>query len=127
MLNPERHAAIMRWLYDNSRSPARAMLLYNHILTVVHPATGEVKASRGELAFRLGFAPRDVTRMMSELKALRVIRKEWFEGKDRWYFNSQVATHMQGDQRRTQQEFDGQPCQPALPFDDAPLIEDVAA
>ena len=108
MLSPSQNAAVVRWLMDNSKRPMAAARLWAHLFEIIRNDTGEVMASRSELAAHLGIEPRNLTQIMSELASINAIRRERSGRGVRHFMNSNVATHLPGSTaRKTARDADG--------------------
>lgn len=108
MLSPSQNAAVVRWLMENSSRPLVAARLWARLFEVIRHDTGEVLASRAELAAHLGVEPDNVSRLMGELASINAIRRERQGRGVRYFMNSTVATHLPGATvRKAAREADG--------------------
>lgn len=100
MLGPKENAAVVRWLSANSKRPHKAVQLWATLLERLRIDTGEIMATRQELADRVGMTPRDLSSTMTELASINAIRREK-EGRNVKYFlNPNIATHMPSAAKR---------------------------
>ncbi len=108
MISPAQNAAVVRWLMDNSMRPMVAMKLWVRLFEVIRNDTGEVMASRADLAAHVGVDPDNLTRIMSELVSINAIRRERHGRRVTFFMNSAVATHLPGPAaRKLARESDG--------------------
>lgn len=96
MLSPSQNAAVVRWLMDNSKRPLIAARLWARLFEVIRNDTGEVIASRIELAAHLGVEPRTVSELMTELSSINAIRRERSGRGVRYFMSPDIATHIPG-------------------------------
>lgn len=96
MLSPSQNAAVVRWLMDNSKRPLIAARLWARLFEVIRNDTGEVIASRIELAAHLGVEPRTVSELMTELASINAIRRERSGRGVRYFMSPDIATHIPG-------------------------------
>ncbi len=96
MLSPAQNGAVLRWLLDNSARPHMAVRLWARLFEVMRHDTGEVLATRADLAAHLGVVPTHVSLLMGELASINAIRRERQGRGVRYYMNSTVATHLPG-------------------------------
>lgn len=92
MVNPERNAAAVEWMYANSHQPRQANRLWARCLVVANPFTGEVLASRQGLARDLGITPTTVSQIMGELVRANVLIRQRIDGHNHYYINPLIAT-----------------------------------
>lgn len=59
---------VERWLRENSKRPRQAAELWSLLLDDAHPDTGQITLTRDRIAARLGMAPGNVSRIMTELE-----------------------------------------------------------
>jgi len=103
MLSPSQNAAVVGWLADNSRRPIKALRLWARLFELMRHDTGEVVASRKQIAENVGITARDVSEIMSELASINAIYR-WRDGRGvRYFMNSNVATCLTGMQREQAQ------------------------
>jgi hypothetical protein len=96
MLSPSQNGAVVRWLFENSTRPHMAVLLWTRLFEVLRHDTGEVLASRSDLAGHLGVSLPHVSTIMGELASINAIRKERQGRGVRYFMNSSVATSLPG-------------------------------
>jgi CRP-like cAMP-binding protein len=108
MLHASQNASVVRWINTHSSRPLAAGNLWAHLFEVIRNDTGEVMASRSDLADYLGVEPYHVSRIMSELASINAIRRERNGRGVRYFMNSNVATHLPGAAaRKAARETDG--------------------
>ena len=98
------------WLSDNSDRPQMAKDLLRKMLAVIRTDTGEIMASRKDLADMVDTAPDNITHIMADLKSIGVIHQERHpldKRKVRYFMNTTVATHLPEEVRRPKQREDG--------------------
>lgn len=99
MLSPDQNAAVVSWLIEHSSRPMKAVKLWAHLFRVMRHDTGEIVASRAQLADELGISPNhagDILRELANIGALVRVR----EGRgSRWFMNPTVATQLSGRAR----------------------------
>jgi DNA-binding IclR family transcriptional regulator len=100
MLSPSQNAEVINWLQENSKRPHKAVMVWARILEHLRMDTGEVMASRGELAERVGLQPRDLSSIITELVSINAIRREKTGRSVRYYLNPNIATHIPTAARR---------------------------
>lgn len=102
MLSPEQNAAVVHWLRQNSAQPMTAMVLWSECFR--HQGrTGEILATRDELAAAVGTTAREVSRIMTELESIGAIirRREPMPGRRGpgravYQMNPNVSTQLTG-------------------------------
>lgn len=106
MLGPKENAAVVRWLGKNSKRPQKAVELWATLLEHLRIDTGEITASRQELADRVGIQPRTLSELMSELQTINAISRQKHGRTVRYFLNPCIATHLPGAtaRRRARQE-----------------------
>jgi DNA-binding transcriptional ArsR family regulator len=108
MISPNQNAAVVRWLTENSKRPLIAARLWARLFEVIRNDTGEVMASRSDLAAHLGVEPRTLSELMTELASINAIRRERIGRGVRYFMNTNVATHIPGSAaRKAAREADG--------------------
>ncbi len=100
MLSPSQNGAVVRWIVANSSRPLVASSLWARLFELVRNDTGEIMASRSELAAHLGVTPDHVSQLMGELASINAVRRERSGRAVRYYMNSNVATHLPGPAAR---------------------------
>lgn len=94
MISTAQQAAVLDWLEANSKRPMKAMKLWGHLLANLDRDTGEIVATRQDLAERVGMEPQNLSRTMTELASINAIRREK-EGRNvRYFLNPNIATHL---------------------------------
>lgn len=94
MLSPQQNAAVIRWINANSKRPHKAVELWATLLEHLRMDTGEITASRQELADRVGMKPNDLSKTMSELASINAVRREKQGRAVKYYLNPGIATHV---------------------------------
>lgn len=102
MLGPKENAAVIRWLNRNSKRPHKAVELWATVLEHLRIDTGEITATRQDLADRVGIRPRELSSLMTELASINAIRREKVGRNVRYFLNPTIATHLPGAQARAQ-------------------------
>jgi hypothetical protein len=106
MLSPSQNKAVQRWLFENSKRPQKAMLLWAELFDHLRRDTGEIMLSREELAELIGERPNHAGEIMSELASIGAIitRRERVAGmrgpgRAVYFMNPNVATNLSGGAR----------------------------
>lgn len=100
MISPTQNFAVLEWLAKHSQRPQVALRLWGLLLTALRPDTGEILLNRGQIAEKIGIAPKHTSEIMSELASINAIRREK-EGRRVVYFlNPSIATHIPGPEAR---------------------------
>jgi hypothetical protein len=96
MLSPTQFDAVNSWLAQNSQRPVVAMGLWGKLFSRLDTRTGEILASRAELAKAASTTPQEVSRVMSQLAEVGAIirRREPANGPVRYFMNPRVGTHL---------------------------------
>lgn len=102
MLGPKENAAVVRWLDENSQRPRKAVRLWATLLEHLRMDTGEITATRQELADRISVHPRELSKLMTELATINAVRREREGRRVRYFLNPAIATHLPGAQARAQ-------------------------
>jgi DNA-binding IclR family transcriptional regulator len=100
MLGPRENAAVVRWINAHSKRPHKAHELWATLLEHLRMDTGEVMATRQELAERVGIEPRHLSELMGELASINAVRREKRGRGVRYFLNPWIATHVPGSQAR---------------------------
>jgi DNA-binding IclR family transcriptional regulator len=100
MLGPKENAAVVRWIGENSKRPQKAALLWATLLEHLRMDTGEIMATRQELADRIGVQPRGVSELMGELASINAVQRQKRGRGVRYFLNPTIATHLPGAQAR---------------------------
>jgi len=101
MLGPKENAAVVRWISANSKRPQKGFLIWATLLEYLRIDTGEIMATRQELADRVGVRPREVSSLMTELASINAVRREKRGRGVRYFLNPGIATHVPGAQARS--------------------------
>ena len=94
MLGPKENAAVVRWINQHSKRPHKAQELWATLLEHLRMDTGEIMATRQQLAERVGETPQNLSRIMSELASINAIRREKEGRTVRYFLNPGIATHI---------------------------------
>jgi len=100
MLSPAQNAEVVRWINRNSKRPQKASELWATLLEHLRMDTGEIMATRQELAQRVGETPQNLSRIMTELASINAIRREKEGRKVRYFLNPGIATHVPNAAKR---------------------------
>lgn len=100
MLSPSQNAEVVRWINRNSKRPHKAVELWATILEHLRIDTGEVMATRQELAERVGMEPRTLSETMTEFASINAIRREKQGRAVRYFLNPTIATHLPNAAKR---------------------------
>lgn len=102
MLSPAQNADVVRWINKNSLRPRKATELWATVLEHLRMDTGEIMATRQELADRTRMEPGTVSFIMGELASINAIRKERQGRKIVYFLNPNIATHLPNATKRAQ-------------------------
>lgn len=94
MLSPSQNAEVVRWINKHSKRPQKAAELWATLLEHLRIDTGEIMATRQELADRVGMEPRTLSETMTELSSINAIRREKQGRTVRYFLNPTIATHL---------------------------------
>jgi hypothetical protein len=100
MISPAQNAAVVEWLSVHSKRPQVSVRLWAMLFTAMRADTGEILLARGDLAARLGIAPKHVSEVMSELSAINAITRRKEGRTVRYVMNPGIATHIPGPEAR---------------------------
>src|SRR5215208_6983471 len=70
MLSPSQNKAVQRWLFENSKRPQKATILWAELFDHLCHDTGEISLTRDELADVVGVDADSVSRIMHELESI---------------------------------------------------------
>jgi hypothetical protein len=111
MLSPVDNDRVVEWLSENSSRAPSAMRLWSKLFVHLCWDTGEIVQTREELADAVGIAPRDVSRIMTELEGIGAIirRREKIAGLRgpgpvRYFMSPRIGTHLTGKARDMAQD-----------------------
>lgn len=96
MVTTSQNLAVVRWISENGARPHKSNVLWALIFDHVHPNTGEIMLSRGELAERIGELPRNISSMMGELADINAIERRKDGRSVKYFLNPNIATHLPG-------------------------------
>lgn len=106
MLSPDQNRAVVRWLRANSQRPLVAVALWAELFSHLRRDTGEVMATREELAAAVEATPDHVSAIMGELESVGAISRRRAKvagmrgpGMVRYFLNPRVGTHLTGAAR----------------------------
>ena len=100
MLSPAQNAEVIRWINKNSKRPHKAVELWATMLEHLRIDTGEIMATRQELAERVGMDARDLSKTMTELASINAVRREKEGRKVKYFLNPSIATHVPNAAKR---------------------------
>lgn len=109
MLSPAQNAEVINWLQENSKRPHKAVMVWARILEHLRMDTGEIMATRQELAERVGMDARDLSKTMTELASINAIRREKEGRKVKYFLNPAIATHLPSAAARAKARDDAGP------------------
>src|SRR5688572_29786575 len=75
MLSPAQNRAVVKWLNANSKRPMVAAELWSELFCHLRHDTGEIAATREELAAAVGIKPDHVSEIMGELESINAISR----------------------------------------------------
>lgn len=107
MLSPGQNAEVVAWIMDKSKRPLKCARLWSELFVYMRNDTGEILASRAELAEKVGLRGSEVSECMTELETVKAIRRVRDGRRVRYFMNANVATRATGSARDRQQEVDG--------------------
>jgi hypothetical protein len=100
LMGPVEFDLVCEWLEANSKRPRLATRLFRKLFQFVDRRNQEILRTRDELAELVGADPDHVSRVMSELVSIGVLRSERVPvpglkgpGAVHWFLNPWVATH----------------------------------
>lgn len=106
MLSPAQHAHVVREIRAGSSRKLLALSLWAELFTLLDRRTGEITATREQLAERIGATANDVTRIMAELAKIGAITRRRVSGsgvrglgRAVYVMNPNVATNLTGPAR----------------------------
>jgi hypothetical protein len=102
-LNAAQNAFVVEQLTTHSARPQMAARLWAKLFLHLRLDTGEIVASREELAAEVGTHPNHVSAVMGELVRLRAVIREQEGRRVRWFLNPLVGTGMSGAVREKAQ------------------------
>ena len=108
MISPQQNDAVVTWLQNNSKRRHEAIILWLKLFTKLHSGTGEILASRDDLAKSINITPRNVSIIMGELASINAIRKEKQGRHVVYYMNPNVGTNFTAEKRDHAQKDFGQ-------------------
>jgi DNA-binding MarR family transcriptional regulator len=109
MLSPAQNAEVINWLQENSKRPHKAVMVWARILEHLRMDTGEIMATRQDLAERVSETPQNLSRIMTELASINAIRREKDGRKVRYFLNPTIATHLPSASARAKAREDAGP------------------
>jgi hypothetical protein len=105
MISHAQFNAVRRHLRQHSANPHLAVDLWCELMGLLDRKTGEILASRAELAELVGTTPQEISRMMGELADMNAITRERrpANGPVRYFLNPRVGTHLPNEARKLAQ------------------------
>lgn len=104
MLSPRQNKEVVSWIFSNSKHPRKCARLWAELFVCMRNDTGEILATRGELAAAVGVPPDEVSRMMGELASTNAVIKVKDGRRVRYFMNANVATTLPGKARDDAQQ-----------------------
>jgi hypothetical protein len=105
MISHAQFNAVRRHLRQHSANPHLAVDLWCELMGLLDRETGEILASRAELAELVGTHPDEVSRIMGELVRMNAIIRERrpANGPVKYFLNPRVGTHLAKSARKLAQ------------------------
>lgn len=103
MLSPSQNRAVVRWLRQNSRRSGVAIELWAVLFEKMRMDTGEIIASRADLAAEVGCHPNHISAVLSEMVECGAISRRQDGREVHWYMNPMVGTCLTGKAREDAQ------------------------
>lgn len=94
MISPAQNAFVVEQLVAHSARPQMAARLWAKLFLYLRLDTGEIVASREELAAEVGAHPNHISAVMGELVRIRAVIREQEGRRVRWFLNPLVGTGM---------------------------------
>lgn len=120
MIGPQEYAVIGDWLDVHSALPRIASRLWRHLPRFIDRDTGEILATREELAEAVRAPANDISRIMSELVAVGAISRRMVkvagmrgQGTVRYSLNPWVGSHLGQEARARAQAVTPKPLVPS--------------
>lgn len=104
MLETSLNRAVVNHMTKRSKMPLVAVNLWAMFLDNLRTDTCEILLTRQEMADQLGQLPCNISRIISEFAAIKVIRREKKGGRVFYFLNPWVATHLTGEARDKAQD-----------------------
>jgi hypothetical protein len=99
MISAEANNAVVEWLFAHSSRPTVAVRLWLKLFIHLRHDTGEIVATRDELAAAVGIAPRHVSEVMTELEGIGAISRQRAPHGVRYFMSPRAGTHLTGAAR----------------------------
>src|SRR4051794_21298684 len=96
MISPAQNASVVGQLTAHSGRPKMAARLWAQLFLHLRLDTGQIVASREELAAEVGAKPNRVSEIMGELVRMRAVIREQEGRRVQWFLNPLVGTGMSG-------------------------------
>jgi hypothetical protein len=96
MISPAQNAFVVEQLTMHSARPQMAARLWAKLFLHLRLDTGEIIASREELAAEVGAKPNHVSEIMGELTRMQAVVRRQDGRRVRWFLNPLVGTGMGG-------------------------------
>ena len=94
LMSPAQNEYVVNWLLDHSKRPRIAVRLWAKCIVQVVDNSGEVRASRAELAEAIGCAPNHLSAALSELVGMRALVRVKEGRGNRYFLNPLVGTRL---------------------------------
>jgi hypothetical protein len=99
MISPAQNALVVDQIMQMTVRPALTVRLWAKLFLHLRMDTGEVVASREELAAEVGTQARHVSTAMGELENMGALIRRKEGRRSRWFMNPRVGTHLAGAAR----------------------------
>jgi hypothetical protein len=99
MLSPVQNALVVRQIMQRATRPNLTAQLWANLFTRLRLDTGEIIATRQELAAELATHPSHVSAALRELEAMGALIRQRDGRRSRWFMNPKVGTHLSGAAR----------------------------
>lgn len=103
MLSPSQNRAVVRWLRQNSRRPGVATELWAVLFEKMRMDTGEIVATRADLAAEVGCHPNHVSAVLAEMVECGAISRHQEGRTVQFFMNPMVGTCLTGKAREDAQ------------------------
>jgi hypothetical protein len=99
MISPAQNALVVDQIMQMTVRPALTVRLWAKLFLHLRMDTGEVVATREELAAEVGTQARHVSTAMGELENMGALIRRKEGRRSRWFMNPRVGTHLAGAAR----------------------------
>lgn len=103
MISPAQNANVVRWLDANSSRPRVALRLWAQLFTHMRMDTGEITATRKDLAEAAGCSPNHLSNILSEMVRCGALIRHMDGREARFLMNPHVGTHLTHEARERAQ------------------------